>query len=299
MSISTPPKARLLPRSLVEVAARAPLYRRRLGQATSRRLEAWPLVDMEALLAQGDPFGGRLPEGATPPVVVQVGEGLPLYWGLVGGDLEAMADVLAFCWRRLGLRRGDRVAIYDYGTSALVMFASRAYTPHLRSGAAERLGCTPICNDGLPEMAPRALHLLTYVRPRLLFLGEEGAEALLHHLQARGATLAGLVERVVLAPDERPLSPQEVGRWQEALGVPVAQLLRADICMLLAPPCPCGLGFHLPPPYVVEVGPEGRLTVTHRRLLGCPVVRHVTDIKVGRLEEGRCPCGHVGATVCL
>ncbi len=257
------------------------------------------MLDAGPLLAQEDPFGGRLREGARPPVVVQVGEGLPLYWGLDEGDLEAMAAVLAFCWRWLGIGRGDKVAIYDYGTSALVMFASCAYTPYLRAGAAERLGCTPVCNDGLPEMAPRAVHLLTYVRPRCLFLGEEGAEALLYHLRNRGEGLRGLVDKVVLALDERPLAQQEVAQWEAEMGVSVAQLLRADICLFLAPPCPLGQGFHVPPAYWVEMGPEGRLTVTHLGLLSCPVIRQVTDITVMGIEEGPCPCGFAGATVRL
>jgi len=250
-------------------------------------------------LAAADPFGGRWRGDVAPQLVAQVGEGLPIYWGLRDGDLQAMADVLAYCWRQLGVRRGDVVAIYDYGTSALVMFASRAYTPHLRAGAAERLGCTPICGDGLPEMAPRTVHLLTYVRPRYLFLGEEGAEALAQHLQQRGTGLAGVVERAVLAFDERPLPPEELVRWEERLGVAVSQLLRADLCLFLAPPCPEGLGFHVPPVYLVEKGPAGHLTVTNLGILTCPVIRHMTDIVVSGIEEGSCPCGHAGTNIRL
>ncbi len=256
-------------------------------------------MSWDDLVAADDPFGGRLVQGEKPQLMVQVGEGWPLYWAFQRRDLQRMAHVLAYCWQRLGVRPGHTVAIYDYGTSPLVMFASGAYTPYLEAGASDLLGCTTVCNDGLPEMALRALHLLKYLLPSFLFLGEEGAEALAQSVRSSHTSLAGLTEMAVLAFDERPLSQGEINGWRRVLGVPVAQLLRSDLCLFLAPPCPKGLGFHPPPWYRVEVTSGGRLVVTNLALTSCAVVRHVTDIVVSSIGRGQCPCGEKGAVVRL
>lgn len=296
-----------LPPDLVRAAARTPFYRSLLAGARPRpALPSWPPVDLEALLrgqeARDDPFGGRRDPRRPPRAVIQAGDGLPLYWALGRTEMAEAARALAHSWRGLGIRPGQRVAIYDYGTSPLTLFASAHYLPYLRAGAADLLGCVPICNDGLPEMAFRALHLLRYVRPQTLFVNGEAMEALLSQALRQGWRAEGLDCTVVVSTDEEAVPPAGRRRWSEGLGLPVRSLLRADAALFFAYPCPQGEGYHASPRhYLLEVlSEEGRqpvgeaevglLTVTNLFLRSCPVIRYVTDLRAS-LRPGPCPCG--------
>lgn len=300
-----------LPQELMRAAARTPLYRSLppTRGADRRELTAWPPVSLEALLrAADDPFGGRRDPRRRPRAILQVADGLPLYWALGQGDMAGAGAALAHCWRRLGIGPGDRVAIYDYGTSPLALFASRHYLPYLPAGAADLIGCTPICNDGLPELASRALHLLRYVRPRVLFVHGEAMEALLTQAARGDWPPPGLHCTVVVSADERIAPSGQLSRWARGLGLPVRQLLRADAALFFAPPCPDGQAYHPSEEhYLPEVlsedglrplpqGQIGLLAVTNLFLRGCPVIRYVTDLRAS-LRSGPCPCGARGPAI--
>ena len=74
-------------------------------------------------------------------------------------------DFAAYLQRTLGLRKGDRVAIFDYGTSPLSYLAASSFTPYLDRGAADLLGCLPVCNDGVANMSPRAVEITVLREP--------------------------------------------------------------------------------------------------------------------------------------
>ena len=304
-----------IPEDLAQAAAAAPLYAPLVHDKPAsalRSLTAWPPLDLERLLGAqrdlDDPFGGRLNGSARAGTMFQVGDQLPHYWAMAPQELAAAGHVLADCWRKLGIRQGDRVAIYDYGTSPLTLFASASYIPHLPTGAAEILGCTPICNDGLPEFASRALHLLQYVRPRLLFARGEVMPALVSQAAREGAFLGSLTSLVVVSSDEELASPAEAHRWSRGLGVPLLQLLRVDAALFFAPPCQLGGAYHADDRwYLVEAlsepelmatkeGTPGRLAVTNLFLRTCPTIRYVSDIRAS-LRRNACRCGWQGTTI--
>jgi len=294
-----------LPASLEAATARTPLYG---SQIDDRGAEALPPIDLRALLAWGneraDPFCGRRDPEAAPVCILEAGDRVPLYLALTPGDLAAAARALAACWRLLGVRCGDRVLIYDYGTSPLTLFASWCYVPFLNRGAADLLGAVPICNDGLPEFAARAIHVLRYLRPRVIFVDQTAMPALVRSAAEEGFALRSCVELVVVSADEEVADADRTRSWAQALDVPVRWLVRSEAALFFAAQCAQGL-FHVDPRfYRAEVvdqrgrlssQDEGRLCVTNRFLLGSPAVRYVTDLVVRRAN--RCSCGAPGTVV--
>lgn len=303
-----------LPQELVRAAARAPLYRSRMSAQTGAggQLASWPPIDLESILRcqaeSDDPFGGRRDPRRRARAILQVGDGLPLYWALGRQDMAGAAAALAHCWRQLGIGAGDRLAVYDYGTSPLALFASASYLPYLRAGAAEIIGCTPICNDGLPELASRALHLLKYVRPKAMFVNAEAMEALLAQAVRSSSHLDDLTCTIIVSADEQPVPRRQLARWTRRLGLPVRQLLRVDAALFFAAPCPVSDAHHASSAhYLAEVlseegrqpltaGEAGLLTVTNLFVRTCPAIRYVTDLRAA-LAADPCACGADGIAI--
>jgi phenylacetate-coenzyme A ligase PaaK-like adenylate-forming protein len=303
-----PPSGPVLPEDVVAAALRAPLYRSLVGdREPGTELGAWPVHRDADLLAAGDPFGGRRDPSSLPVTITQACDDAPLYWALAPDELGSMARVLAACWTALGLVRGDRVGIHDYGSSPVTRFASRYFHAHLDAGAAELTGCIPICNDGLAELVDRAAHLVEFVRPRVLFVAAHAAMPLQGALAARRleAPLA-----LVVSADEEPWTSDALARLRSTEVPAVTQILRSDLGLLLAPPCRDDpASFHPDPAvYAVEVfddatgsvlddpGARGPLVVTHREIRTSPVIRYVTDVPV---DLGRTDCRCEDAAICV
>lgn len=294
-----------LPDWLIAAARRVPLY-----QSLPER-PTWPAYshtaeDLEAIATKlGDPFGGRHDIEHPPDVLIQVARDLPIYWALAARDLNALSTVLAASWARLGIAAGQRVALYDYATSPMVVYASRAYVPHLDAGAADILGCLPICNDGLPDLADRCIHILEYVQPSVLFVDAELTDPLLRALGTRGSRRPS---RVVVTSDEAPVGSAQMREWGSLLGTEVHQMLRADAPLFFAPPCVTEpMTFHPDEgAYRVEaLNPDasgdspdevGQITVTNLAIRSSIVVRYVTNF-VGIVRDGSCRCGRTGLRV--
>src|SRR5574341_275616 len=294
-----------LPDWLIAAARRVPLYRSLPLRPT------WPAYshtaeDLEAVGTRlGDPFGGRHDIAHPPDVLIQVARDLPIYWALAASDLNALSTVLAGSWTRLGITAGQRVALYDYATAPTVVYASRAYVPHLDAGAADLLGCLPICNDGLPDLADRCVHILEYVQPSVLFIDAELVDPFLRALERRGR---GTPARVVVTSDEAPAGPAEIREWGAVLGSEVLQMLRADAPLFLAPPCLVEpMTFHPDAAaYRVEAlsadasgdPPDGagQIAVTNLAVRASVVIRYVTNI-AGSVRTGPCGCGRTGPRV--
>lgn len=290
-----------LPERLAAAVGRAPLYRSQIDGSGAR---VAPL-DLRRLLAwgdaQADPFCGRRDPATETTCILQAGDSVPLYLALTPQDVAAAARALAACWRLLGVRRGDHVLIFDYGTSPLTLFASWCYVPGLRRGAADLLGAVPICNDGLPEFAPRAVHVLRYLRPRVAFVDREAMPALVRCAAEQGFDVASCLQLLVVSSDEEIAGAEPTAAWTDALGLPVRWLVRSEAALFFAAQCERGL-FHVNPRfYRVEVAGEsgrlsgrgeGRLCITSLFLQGSPAVRYLTDLVVRR--ESGCGCGAPG-----
>lgn len=294
-----------LPDWLTAAARRVALY-----QSLPER-PAWPpcshtAEDLEAVAAaRDDPCGGRHDLAHHPDVLIQAARGLPIYWALTAGDLRGISAVLAGAWRSLAIAAGQRVALYDYATSPMVVYASRAYISHLEAGAADLLGCLPICNDGLPDLADRCVHILEYVQPSVLFIEAELMDPFARALQRKGIRPAC---RVVVASDEVPAGSVQIGEWSAVLKTDVRQMLRADTPLFFAPPCavepmtfhPDENAYHVE---VLSVDPSkvlsadaGLLAVSNLAIRSSIVVRYVTNIG-GIVRDGPCRCGRAGRRV--
>ncbi len=294
-----------LPEWLIAAARRVPLYQS-LPERPTRSAYSHTAEDLEALATKfRDPFGGRHDIAHPPDVLIQVARDLRIYWALAASDLKALSTVLAGSWTRLGIAAGQRVALYDYATSPMVVYASRAYVPHLDAGAADILGCLPICNDGLPDLADRCIHVLEYVQPSVLFVDAELMDPLLRALERKGSRT---LSRVVVTSDEAPVGSAQIREWGSLLGTEVKQMLRADAPLFFAPPCVTEpMTFHpdegayrveVLSPGVSEDPPDdvGQITVTNLAIRSSIVIRYVTNF-VGMVRDGSCRCGRTGPRV--
>lgn len=290
-----------MPLWLSDAADRVPLYR-----AVPDR--GWPRFshideDLVAFASRfGDPFAGRVDPTRQPVALLQAAQGLAVYSALGRDDLVALAESLAITWRRLGVAEGEGVLLHDYATSPLVAFSSRSFLPHLERGAADILSCTPICNDGLPELAERCIHILDYAAPGTMFLDGDSVVPVLDALASRRPS----VRRVVVSADESLVTSEQLTAWRQAFGVEVIQVLRSDAAHFFAPPCPLQSGtFHPPPAFLTEAltaedvmrgSPEGRISITNTAVRSTIVARYVTSL-TGRVSTDRCRCGLVGTSV--
>jgi phenylacetate-CoA ligase len=141
-------------------------------------------------------------------------------------QLDAYAGELAGVWAELGVGAGDRVAIYDYGSSPLAYLASRAFAPHLERGAAERLGATALCVDGLPDNAKRFAHVLRHFRPGFAFVRADLVPLLVCGPTAVAAELRAA--RLVVSADEDAPGPRQRAEWEREWGGGVSLLERRD-----------------------------------------------------------------------
>jgi phenylacetate-coenzyme A ligase PaaK-like adenylate-forming protein len=267
-------------------------------------LDAVPHVDLHGLVARaeadGDPFAGRRDPSSASACVLQAGDRLPLYLALAPGDMAGAARALAASWRLYGIGSGDVVLIYDYGTSPATLFASWSYVPGLRAGAADLLGAVPICNDGLAEFAPRALHVLRYLRPRAVFVDAEVMPVFVRRAAEARFDVGEHTRMIIVSADEEAARPGDLAAWSAALGVPVRSMLRSDPALFFAGQCEAGVFHADAASYAVEVVPgdggAGRLCVTNFFLTATPVIRHVTDI-VATVDASPCRCGAPGVVM--
>lgn len=301
-------------RRLTAHALTAPLFQQRLAGINLKSLSTvedfqrvvppLPLDDLEtARTEQRDPYAGRKSEKGIPCLIMQMEYDPPLYIALSRAELRTYAGALTRSWQLLGVRAGDRVGLYDYGTSPATYLASAGFAPYLSRGAAEALGCVPLCNDGLPEMASRAVHILRYVHPRTLFIRQDALRPFLEQLARENVQVRACeTEAVVVTGNEEVPDHNTRLHLEEQLGVPLHTLVRADAALFLAPECPTGKRWHSwSDLYFLEVldedtlhplpsGEVGLLTITPLFARTCPLLRYVSTLTAALEAEG-CPCG--------
>jgi hypothetical protein len=301
-------------RRLVQQASRAPFFQRKFGRIETKAIadlksfaQRIPMMRLEDLVSARidgkDPFSQRWCGTDRSPLIAIQAEydaDLPLYLGFDRPALQSYALALTRCWSLLRLGKGDRVAIFDYGTSPLSYLASSIFTPYLRQGAADFLGCLPVCNDGIANMAPRAVEILRFVQPKVMFVRSDCLPPLITEINRQLPRLADYTGALVVAENEGLLSKEKQTAWERRLGIPVYRLLRIDIAMFLAAECPeCRL-LHCPPDlyYIESVADptdrlsekdeDGSLAVTNKFATCCPSIRYLSQVKGSVMPPG-CP----------
>lgn len=287
---------------LIKHALKSPLFRGKLGHLSQKAivdLQDIPLMTVEELVAEkiktGDPYSSRWCRRNKPEVVFQLEYDTEsaLYLALDRALLRSYAEALRRCWSILGLRAGDRVAIFDYGTSPLSYLASSAFTPYLRPGAADSLGCLPVCNDGVSSMARRAIDIVKFVRPRVLFLRTDCLEPFALEVEGELGELNEYTEALVAAENEGVLPAPDREAYERRLRIPVYRLLRADAALFLSAECPeCKLFHSSPDLYCVEsVGSvPGPLAITNWFAKSYPTLRYLSQAN-GSVRGRGCPRG--------
>jgi hypothetical protein len=237
----------------------------------------WTLADLEEFAAAhpGDPFAGRVIDPSAIKIALQhEATGEPPVWsGLGVGEADRWAGVLANIWRRWGISAGETIALFDYGSSPLVLLASSGYVPYLRRGAAERLGIAAVCNDGVATMAARMVTIIETVRPSALVLRRDVLVPLSSALESSGVTLAGRIRWIAVSEPEGVPARSETDRFADIFGVPVYRILRCEAAFLIAGDCAeCGL-FHLDAHYRAGVVSDA-VTITTRFAHLCPAIHY-------------------------
>lgn len=226
----------------------------------------------------------------------------PLFLALGRRELRHYAMALTKCWRLLGSNSGDRIAIFDFGSSPITYLASSLYTPYLSKGAADWLGCVPICNDGASQLSGRAVDIVRFVRPRLMFIRADCFQPFVQEVNRQGLQLRDYIEALVVAENEG-MMPREVHRnYEGTLGVPIFRLLRADVILFLGVECPsCRLLHTWDSHYLIEVldeerlkpvkmGERGLLAITNCFLAKPSTFRYLSMIR-GALASRDCSWG--------
>lgn len=256
-----------------------PFYRERM---TGAGLPApWDLDDLQRFAARhGDPYGGRLRPGERPPVALQIesSEDHAVWVGLDARELRTWSRALEAAWRRWGVSWGETIAFFDYGSSPTVLLASGAYLPYLGRGAADRLGLSVICNDGVPSLAGRMAEVLALVRPAALVVRRDCLSPLAQTVRTQGPEVSGILRWVAVCEPEGAPRLQDVAPYAADWSVPVRRLLRFDAALFLAGDCDrCG-AFHVDPRlYRLEGLPDGGAAVTTRFARTCTAVRYRLD----------------------
>jgi len=252
----------------------------------------WRLSDLEEFAAArpGDPFAGRVLAGSPDAKValqIEATAEPPVWTALSPYELDSWVRVLARMWQRWGVVRGETIAFFDYGSSPLVLLASKGYVAYLGRGAAEQLGLAAVCNDGVASMAARMVSIIQTVRPSMLVLRRDVCSPLSAALKEAGTRLAGRIRWVAVGEAEGAPSRDEASRIAADMEVPVYRILRSDAAFVLAGECPrCG-HFHLDRSYKAEVLASGEIAITTGFARLCPAVR--SNIGRARLIEPGCP----------
>ncbi len=266
-----------------------------------------PLLDLSQVQAKREEIGiFALPDSRqTERFIVQLEYDAepPIYVVLGRRELGHYARALTKCWSLLGLHSGDRVAIFDFGTSPLTYLASSLYTSYLDRGAADWLGCVPICNDGVAQMSRRAVDIVRFVRPRLMFIRADCIHPFIQAVNQQGLRLKEYIGGLVVAENEGVTLRDTHQNYEATLGVPVYRLLRADATLFLGVECPqCHLLHSWNSHYQIEVldeatmepvatGQRGWLVITNRSLTGSSApFRYLSSVR-GALAPPGCPRG--------
>ena len=264
-----------------------------------------PVTTLEGLLSakikSGDPYSSRRTKKPSRKVALQLEYDMEtaLYIALASNELSRYAEALRCCWALLGIAKGDWVGIFDYGTSPVSYLASSTFTPYLQRGAADILGCLPICNDGAANLSRRAVDIVKFVRPRVLFLRTDCLHPFTTEINRGSVPLYSYVDTLVAVENEGVPSRAERDTYQANLGVPIYRLMRADAAMFLAPECRrCSLFhvwsylYHVETPEQradQETGRQAsRLVITNWFATSRPTIRYVSQINAV-LQPAGCP----------
>lgn len=212
---------------------------------------------------------------------IEASEDEPLWIGLTAPELRAWSRALERMLRRLGLRAGEALAFFDYGSSPLVLLASGSHAGHLGRGAADRMGLTTICNDGLASLVGRMTEIVRLIRPAGLVLRRDVLAPFAEALRVTGTPLAGTCRFALVTEAEDAPGRAETERYAALWGIPVHRVLRADAACLLGLALHGSDDFFIDPAlHTIEALPDGDLAATARFARACPAVRY-------RLGPGR------------
>lgn len=227
-----------------------------------------------------------------PAMIIQTEQwedGESSYVSLTTRDLASLSEVMTDLLLHAGLRAKKRALVYDFNTSLSTLALSRVFTPGLRKGVCEKVGCVAICTDGLSELAARSAYVYSLWQPEMLLIRSDLVSPFLSKLQAGGLQEADPnLETVVVVHNDVAPWPRRIslgpGDYDRRL------LYRVDPALFMCVIEPCGGIYYPQDQYMVMVRKTGP-----RRLRIAPTftARKKYHLSSLECEIGRevCSCG--------
>lgn len=239
---------------------------------------------------QEDRFRRR--QRRDPALVVQTEDwesGKTPFISLTAGDLAGLSEAMTDLLVHVGVKAKKRVLAYDFNTSLSTLALSRVFTPGLKEGVCEKLGCVAICTDGLSELAARSAYTYGLWQPEVLLIRSNLVSPFRSKLQGNGLLEAdpNLETVLVLHNDMEP--------WPRRIDLGAGEFKRqvlhlVDPALFACLIYPCG-GIYFPEKKYkikLEKTRSGRLSVaptfTERRRY------HLSSLDCERVRAP-CECG--------
>lgn len=163
-------------------------------------------------------------------------------------QLQQAAEMYARCIQKLGIKEGELVQIYDFGSSPVVFLFEHNYCSLPIKGAAEILNLRGLLNDGITDFLGRGLYAIRVCNPTTLIIRKELLGPLVQTNKQLGEIRRGKPSRIIATADRDLISREELNMAREQLGVEIAYVLRVDPILFFAYSCNIGglLHFHFP-----------------------------------------------------
>ncbi len=270
--------------------------------------------DIQKLITQDDPWGGRL---CAPQEEVVV-ENAPPEMGIVD---EPILGLLTFKDRRnlieqlvrefimIGVEKGEVFQMQAWLWEPIsLMCTVSAHSFFLGPTVSEILNLIPIPLELIGPDQPRSVHVAIHLKPKTIFTQPATLDAMAENAKTRNIDPKKLGYRTMVfraryPEDKNMLSAEQAENYKKIWGAEPFAMLDIVDNLLYAADCPEHMGIHVwQDAFVVEaidpktmepVGPgeRGRLVISNIFAEGVPLLRYMVEIEDVVLEEEACPCG--------
>lgn len=162
-------------------------------------------------------------------------------------ELQQAAKSYSNCLHELGVKQGELIQIYDFGSSPISFLFGRNYCPLSIEGTSELLNVRVLFNDGIPDFLGRGLYGLAKCRPNSLIIRKELLGPLVQRNKQYDEIKNGGPTRIIVTADRDFITKEELLELQEKLRVEISYIFRIDEILFFAYSCTRGkLHYHYP-----------------------------------------------------
>lgn len=155
-------------------------------------------------------------------------------------ELQQAAKSYSNCLHELGVKQGELIQIYDFGSSPVSLLFGRNYCPLSIEGVSELLNVRALFNDGIPDFLGRGLYGLKNCRPNSIIIRKELMGPLVQRNKQYDGIKGGIPTRVIATADRDFITEEELLEFQQKLGVKISYIFRIDEILFFAHSCARG-----------------------------------------------------------